>query len=93
MRSGVPSKSGVGRRGGDSYLYLYSYSYLYLREGVQKLVIVQLRITIDFSLLQQPGEVEVGQDGGELEQRLQQDSEHGADHGVERGQSRRVAPR
>lgn len=77
--------------GGNSYLYLYSY--VYLREGVQKLVIVRLRITVGFSLLQQPGEVEVGQDGGELEQRVQQDSEHGADHGVERGQSRRVAPR
>lgn len=87
----VCQAKGEWEGGGNSYLYLYSY--LYLREGVQKLVIVRLRITIDFSLLQQPGEVEVGQDGGELEQRLQQDSEHGADHGVERGQSRRVAPR
>lgn len=74
------------QQGGDS-------SYLYLWEGVP-LVIVRLQIRINFSFFfQQTGEVEVGQHGWEVKQRLHQDSEHGAYHVVERGESRRVAPR
>lgn len=70
--------------GGDSYLYLW--------EGVP-FVIVRLQIRINFSFFQQPKEVEVCQDGLEVNERLLQDSEHGAYNVVERGESRRVAPR
>ncbi|XP_054469259.1 connector enhancer of kinase suppressor of ras 1 [Anoplopoma fimbria] len=62
-------------------------SYLYLGEGVPFLI-----VRIHFSFLEQPIEVEVNQDGLDLNQRLQQDSEHGAYHVVERGESQRVAP-
>lgn len=72
--------------GGDSYLYLW--------EGVQFVIVrLQIKVNVFFFQQQQRGEVEVGQDGWKLKQRLQQDSEHGAYHVVERGESQRVAPR
>ncbi|PWA16308.1 hypothetical protein CCH79_00004359, partial [Gambusia affinis] len=70
-------------RGGNSTCYL--------RKGVP-FVIIRFQIRIKFSFLQQSGEVEVGQDRLELNERLEQDSEHGAYRGVERGESHQVAP-
>ena len=95
----VVCREGGGGGGGDSYLYLGGGAGGggggggVPADAAFVVVVVRLQPGIRFSSLLQPGEVEVRQQGRELDERLQQDSEHGADHVLERGESQRVAAR